>query len=76
MKMDNTMIRCIIGDDQEKIHEFQQMRSEQNIVYTLEVIAEVVYVLSLQITIWILWIMYCWRITRFKGLRFIAMTVN
>lgn len=42
----NTMIRCIIGDDEEKIHELQEIRSEQEIVYTLEVIAEVVYVLT------------------------------
>ncbi len=42
----NTMIRCIIGDDEEKIHELQKIRSEQEIVYTLEVIAEVVYVLT------------------------------
>ena len=42
----NTMICCIIGDDQNKIAEFQQIRLEQNIIYTLEVIAEVVYVLT------------------------------
>ena len=31
----NTMIRCIIGDDQNKIAEFQQIRLEQNIIYAL-----------------------------------------
>lgn len=40
----NTMIRCIIGDDQNKIAEFQQIRLEQNIIYALGVIAGVVYV--------------------------------
>lgn len=42
----NTMIRCMIGDDEEKIQEFQRIRATQKIVYTLEVIAEVVYVLA------------------------------
>lgn len=42
----NTMIRCIIGDDQNKIAKFQQIRLEQNIIYALGgEIAEVVYVL-------------------------------
>jgi predicted nucleic-acid-binding protein len=41
----NTMIRCIIGDDTQKIQELQEIRSTQIIVYTLEVVAEVVYVL-------------------------------
>jgi len=38
----NTMLRCIIGDDKNKI---QEIRASQKILYTLEVIAEVVYVL-------------------------------
>ena len=42
----NTMIRCIVGDDEQKIMEFQKVRSAQKIIYTLEVIAEVVYVLT------------------------------
>ena len=42
----NTMIRCIIGDDEQKIHEFQDIRSTQRIIYTIEVVAEVVYVLT------------------------------
>lgn len=42
----NTMIRCIIGDDEKKIHELQEIRATQEIIYTLEVIAEVVYVLT------------------------------
>lgn len=42
----NTMIRCIIGDDEQKIYEFQELRATQKIVYSLEVIAEVVYVLT------------------------------
>ena len=42
----NTMIRCIIGDDEQKINELQEIRSTQKIIYTVEVIAEVVYVLS------------------------------
>lgn len=42
----NTMIRCIIGDDEQKIHELQEIRAAQKIIYTLEVVAEVVYVLT------------------------------
>lgn len=42
----NTMIRCIIGDDEQKIQEFQEIRATQKIIYTLEVIAEIVYVLT------------------------------
>lgn len=42
----NTMIRCIMGDDEQKIHEFQEIREAQKIIYTLEVVAEVVYVLT------------------------------
>jgi len=42
----NTMIRCIIGDDEQKINEMQEIRRSQKILYTLEVIAEVVYVLT------------------------------
>ena len=42
----NTMIRCIIGDDEQKIQELQKIRATQKIIYTLEVIAEVVYVLT------------------------------
>lgn len=42
----NTMIRCIIGDDTQKIQELCLTRSKQKIIYTLEVIAEVVYVLT------------------------------
>lgn len=42
----NTMIRCIMGDDEQKIQELQKIRSTQKILYTLEVIAEVVYVLT------------------------------
>lgn len=42
----NTMIRCIIGDDEKKVHELQEIRAAQEIIYTLEVIAEVVYVLT------------------------------
>lgn len=42
----NTMIRCIIGDDEQKIQEFQKIRATHKIIYTLEVIAEVVYVLT------------------------------
>ena len=42
----NTMIRCIIGDDTQKIQEFQNIRSTQRVIYTLEVVAEVVYVLT------------------------------
>ncbi|MBD5459497.1 MAG: type II toxin-antitoxin system VapC family toxin [Lachnospiraceae bacterium] len=42
----NTMIRCIIGDDEQKIQELQEIRSTQKIIYTLEVVAEVVYVLT------------------------------
>ena len=40
------MIRCIIGDDEQKIQELQEIRSTQKIIYTLEVVAEVVYVLT------------------------------
>lgn len=40
------MIRCIIGDDEQKIQEFQEIRATQKIIYTLEVIAEIVYVLT------------------------------
>lgn len=36
----------MIGDDEEKIQELQRIRATQKIVYTLEVIAEVVYVLA------------------------------
>ncbi len=42
----NTMIRCIIGDDDKKIQELQEIRATQKIIYTMEVIAEVVYVLT------------------------------
>lgn len=42
----NTMIRCIIGDDEQKIRELQEIREKQKILYTLKVIAEVVYVLT------------------------------
>ena len=42
----NTMIRCIIGDDDQKIQELQEIRATQKIIYTMEVIAEVVYVLT------------------------------
>lgn len=42
----NTMIRCIVGDDEQKIMDFQKVRSAQKVIYTLEVIAEVVYVLT------------------------------
>ena len=42
----NTMIRCIIGDDDPKIQELQEIRATQKIIYTIEVIAEVVYVLT------------------------------
>lgn len=42
----NTMIRCIIGDDEKKIEELQTIRQTQKIVYTIEVIAEVVYVIT------------------------------
>lgn len=42
----NTMIRCIMGDDEQKVQELQKIRSTQKIIYTLEVIAEVVYVLT------------------------------
>lgn len=42
----NTMIRCIIGDDEQKIAELQEIRKSQKILYSLEVIAEVVYVLT------------------------------
>ena len=42
----NTMIRCIIGDDAAKVQELQQIRKEQKIIYTIEVVAEVVYVLT------------------------------
>lgn len=42
----NTMIRCIMGDDEQKIQELQKVRETQKIIYTLEVIAEVVYVLT------------------------------
>ena len=42
----NTMIRCIIGDDDQKIQELQEIRATQKIIYTVEVIAEVVYVLA------------------------------
>lgn len=42
----NTMIRCIIGDDDKKIKEFQEIRATQKIIYSMEVIAEVVYVLT------------------------------
>lgn len=42
----NTMIRCIVGDDEQKIMDFQKVRSSQKVIYTLEVIAEVVYVLT------------------------------
>lgn len=41
----NTMIRCIIGDSEQKIQELEEIRSIQKIIYTIEVIAEVVYVL-------------------------------
>lgn len=44
--MPNTMIRCIIGDDAAKVQELQQIRKEQKIIYTIEVVAEVVYVLT------------------------------
>ncbi len=33
----NKMIRCIVGDDEQKILEFQKVRSAQKIIYTLEV---------------------------------------
>lgn len=42
----NTMIRCIIGDSREKILELEELRTTQKIIYTIEVIAEVVYVLT------------------------------
>ncbi len=42
----NTMIRCIIGDDENKIAELQEARKTQKILYTIEVIAETVYVLT------------------------------
>ena len=42
----NTIIRCIIGDDDQKIQELQEIRATQKIIYTMEVIAEVVYVLT------------------------------
>lgn len=42
----NTMIRCIMGDDEKKINELQELRQTQKIVYTIEVIAEVVYVVT------------------------------
>ena len=42
----NTMIRCLIGDDELKINEFQNIRATQRIIYTIEVVAEVVYVLT------------------------------
>ena len=42
----NTMIRCIMGDDAQKIQELQKIRETPKIIYTLEVIAEVVYVLT------------------------------
>ena len=42
----NTMIRCIIGDDMQKVQELEKIRKTQEIMYTLEVIAEVVYVLT------------------------------
>lgn len=42
----NTMIRCIIGDDEQKIKELQEIRATQKIIYSMEVIAEVVYVLT------------------------------
>lgn len=42
----NTMIRCIIGDDEQKIRELQEIRATQKIIYSMEVIAEVVYVLT------------------------------
>lgn len=42
----NTMIRCVMGDDDKKIKELQEIRQTQKIVYTLEVIAEVVYVVT------------------------------
>ena len=42
----NTMIRCIMGDDEQKINELQEIRATQKIIYTVEVVAEVVYVLS------------------------------
>lgn len=42
----NTMIRCIIGDSSEKIMELEELRTTQKIIYTIEVIAEVVYVLT------------------------------
>jgi predicted nucleic-acid-binding protein len=42
----NTMIRCIIGDDEDKIKELQEIQASQKILYTSEVIAEVVYVLT------------------------------
>lgn len=42
----NTMIRCIIGDDEKKIAELQEIRKTQKILYSIEVIVEVVYVLT------------------------------
>lgn len=42
----NTMIRCIMGDDEQKIKELQEIRATQKIIYSMEVIAEVVYVLT------------------------------
>lgn len=42
----NTMIRCIIGDDEQKIKELQEIRATQKIIYSMEVISEVVYVLT------------------------------
>lgn len=41
----NTMLRCIIGDDPHKIAELDQKRKLGPILYPIEVIAEVVYVL-------------------------------
>jgi predicted nucleic acid-binding protein len=40
------MVRCLIGDDGQKIAELQETRKSQKILYTVEVIAEVVYVLT------------------------------
>ena len=42
----NTMLRCIMGDDAQKIQELQEIRATQKIIYTIEIIAEVVYVLT------------------------------
>lgn len=33
----NTMIRCIIGDDEQKIQELEKIREKQKIIYTLGV---------------------------------------